>query len=552
MTKVDVSSPATPHVDEASVSLLFPRMPDGRDVGVPACFADLNLDRVEDWLAGTRSREAPRYRDMVRQTFRTLVTDPEVISYRLAVFGDLSDPGLRQVMTEFNEAMKSVRRLTTGAKKSGDQHVGEGLRMRAISSYVDAVEACADALDQHRPESDGLRRVQDFLSSLRRSEGFERLAADNRSLNDRLQQVHYALRIRGGRVTVTPERYEGDYSAEVLATFERFRQVDAEDHLVRTGAGGMGYIEAVILGFVARENRELFAEVNAHVRRQERFLHPVVDRLDSELEFLLAYCQLIDQLTAAGRTFVRPELIAHDDRTQPSVTIEGGVDLALALKTNHVIPNSVGPAADDLFVVVSGPNQGGKTTFVRMIGQICYLAGLGCPVPARLARIRPIDQIYTHFERQEDRERETPGGKLEDDLVRIREILDHATDRSLILINEMFASTTLADAAYLGDKILDQLERIGAFTVWVTFVEDLARRSGRTVSMVSQTRKDDPTVRTFEVLPQAPAGRIYAEAIAALHGLRGEDILQRIAEVPDETPVSPKKSEPGANNGGGE
>lgn len=528
MARVELQQRYAGTAQDSRVSLLFPGGAPEQQPEPPDCFGDLNLDQVDDWLAKNRDAFT------IHRAFRTLLEDPRLINFRLDVFDDLADGGTARSLTAFNDAMRMVRRLAVAASKSEDRHVAEGFLMRAIGEYVTAVRAVGDDLDRQPIRSAGLVAVRDYLAGYQRSEGFQRMARDNEDLDHRLQEVHYALRIRGDKVTVTPEHYAGDYSAEVLATFERFRQADAEDHLVKLTRTGIGHIEAIILGFVARQNEELFNEVASHVQRQARFLDPVVDRVDHELEFYLSYLAMMRELTANGLPFSRPVIRDEsDDDHVPRLHVVGGFDLALALKGEQVITNDVRMGHDQQFVIVTGPNQGGKTTFARMIGEIHYLAGLGCPVPGESVLLRRPDKVLTHFERQEDRERETGGGKLEDDLVRVREVLQRATDRTVVVINEMFASTTLSDAGYLGGKILDQLGSIGSTVIWVTFVEDLARRGSGTVSMVSQVRKDDPTVRTFKILPQPPAGKIYAEAIAARHKLRREDVLQRIGDRPD-------------------
>ena len=98
-------------------------------------------------------------------------------------------------------------------------------------------------------------------------------------------------------------------------------------------------------------------------------------------------------------------------------------------------------------------------------------------------------------------------------------MIEQATGRSIVVMNESFASTTAEDQLLLGRRILERLIGMDLLAVYVTFIDELSRLGPSVVSMLSMVAPDNPAQRTFKVLRRPADGRAYAMVLAEAHGL---------------------------------
>lgn len=485
----------------------------------PDFFHDLNLDQV--FQAVVQKREEYKLDAFFRLPLRTA----SAVRYRQDVFRDL-EAGLAPAVQEFASSLRRVRSHLTGAEQRHHAYGRAAYFLDAGHIYCEAVLALEAAIDGAEPASESFRRCRSYLQAYRTSEPFHALLQETIRLKKELADVRYCVRIRGSRVIVTPYQGEADYSSEVLEVFRKFQQGDVESRLVEYSPEFNNHVQERIVDLVARLYPDLFRSLLEYPKTFADLVAPDVGRFDREVQFYLGYLGLLMPLRAAGLPFCYPAVSSRTKDVAAAETFDLALALKLVAEEKRVVGNDFELSSGERILVVSGPNQGGKTTLARTFGQLHHLAALGCPVPGSSSRLYLCDRIFTHFERRE--QVEDLHSKLQDELLRVREILRRATPCSIVILNESLASTTVDDAVFLGREVIGKLVELDALAVYVTFIDELSRLGPSVVSMVSTVVPDNPAQRTFKVVRQVADGRAYAAAIAEKHGLTSRAIKERM------------------------
>lgn len=487
----------------------------------PEFFADLNCDQFVDTV--TTGREEYNLKPFFQACLRRV----DATTYRHEVMQDLENAVLLEQVRSFAKNMHNMREHLVRVQKLYYKLQKQAWFLDAVEIYCEAINAFVSGLRETDLRSRGFLGFRDYLADYSQSVRFTELLSETKTLKDALATVNYCVLIKGGRFTVRKYSEERDYSADVEATFEKFKQGAVKDYKVSfSEAEEMNHVEEKILEFVSKLHPEVFVPMDEYFVRNANYLDDTMAAFDREIQFYLAYLDYMESLKRAGLHFCYPRLSDTDKEVYDYEGFDAVLAHKLVKQNERVVSNDFYLKGQERILVISGPNQGGKTTFARAFGQLHYLASIGLPVPGKEAQLFLFDQLFTHFEKEE--KVENLRGKLEDDLVRIHNILERVTPRSIIIMNEIFTSTTIQDEIFLSKKVMEQIAALDLLCAWVTFVDELASYGPRTVSMVSTVVPDNPALRTFKVVRRPADGLAYAMAIAQKYRLTYDSIMERI------------------------
>lgn len=488
---------------------------------IPDFFKDLHLDLVVSNI--TKGKE--NYK--LNTHFYNSLPNLSLIIYRQDVMKDVEDINIKNCINNFSAAIQQMNTKLKKVAACTYRYQKERLFIDAVFLYCNAVMQLKNALKILTIHSEGLTSFIIYLETYTKSEKFLYLKQTCENILEKLQQVHYTLHIKDLTINILPYQLQTDYTPETQKIYNKFSFKEAKNYKQEfLFTEEMNNVEAEILKGVASLYPQLFEQLCNFYQTQQQYTDATIITFDNEIQFYIAYLDYIEKIKKNGCSFCYPVVQENSNY----INAEDTFDIALAYKLTQEktvpVTNTFSLSGKERIIIVSGPNQGGKTTFARTFAQLHYLAKLGCCVPGTNATLTLYDNIYTHFERIENLKEQK--SKLEQDLLRIYSILNNATDKSIIILNEIFSSTTLQDAQFLCEKILKQIVKLNNYCVWVSFIHELVNLSDTTVSMVSTIVPENPSVRTFKIIKKNPDGIAYALSLAQKYKLTYQQLTQRI------------------------
>jgi hypothetical protein len=347
------------------------------------------------------------------------------------------------------------------------------------------------AMIQQELDDDYLAVVEDHLKALK----FQRGVLISAELGRGNEGTHYVLR--------QPNHDDRNWLQRILApkspTYS-FTLHPRDDH----GARALGELRARGVNRVANA----VAQSADHV---ESFLNA----LRLELAFYIGCLNLSEQLAQLGEPIAFPQPVPAGERR---LCCTGLYDIALALTMKQkVISNDVAADGKEL-VIITGANQGGKSTFLRSIGLAQLMMQCGMFVPAESFCANVCDSLFTHYKREEDATMES--GKLDEELSRMSDIVNNITSNSMVLFNESFAATNEREGSEIARQIVSALleQRIKVFFVThlYEFASNFYDKKMENAMFLRAERQADGR-RTFKLIEREPLPTSY-----------GADLYQRI------------------------
>lgn len=488
----------------------------------PAFFQDLQLE----YLLGIIERDAKGYN--IRPHFYTFPGSEKMIRYRQEIFQDLSDRKLYDDLEDFCLQMQRSRDSYSLSLQCEEEIQRASYYLEAASIYWKSILFLSESLNSAKLASEGMHSLQNFLNkeiTEKRNGGFEQ---GIRRACEFFSQIRFRLNIEEDRITIAEETIEPDNYLENLAkvTGKDVIQTDMVITGIFPNRLEPSCLEMTLVNLLWKSNPGIFHEIKSFYHNYPEFYAKPILRFEEEIPVYLSFLKFREKTENLGFALRLPQLSSRNE-FQGS----GLYDLALVWKNANrdyrVVSNEFSYPEHSSFFVVTGPNQGGKTTFARSMGQAVYFSMMGMYANAEELTIPFFRDIATHFEVEE--QLQSNSGKLKEEINRLAPMMKGTITNQFVILNELFTTATTHDALIMGKEVMKHFLGKECYGIYVTHIQELAEETEQIISLAAQIREEKEQRRTYRILPMKAKGYGYSESLVKEFELRYEDIKRRLS-----------------------
>lgn len=554
-------------LEKAEISLLWPNDASYNfwmlDVVYTRNFIkDLNIDKLLD---ETRFERVDR--EKLKLLFANPCTSEEVLQYRLDLMQDFVENDW--LLDNFKEYVKAMVFIESCSKERFANIKGIHVQtyfFEKASAFASLIIGIKDCLEERNESirSEGLKQLLIYVNKISEEQEFRSMIEDIKRINEEYEKVSdiyielgYSEGLKDIAISVEKSKnntaFKEPLISQILSNGAAFLDDSDKSYFNVYYDERFSRLEEIIFERLQMKKPDVFNSLQAFFKRYSEKDFEEVCSIRIEAEFYIKFSELVRRLERLGLKFCKPLIV---EATKNTTRIEGLYDLSLAMQrikdgkyelSKEVVCNDLSFDQEGEFYVLTGPNKGGKTTYIRSIGIAQVLFEAGCFVPAARAEMSIADAIHTHFPEEESIGIDK--GRLGEEAERISVIINNSTSKSLVLLNETFSSTRRIDGYYLGRDVLKILMSLKCKGIYVTHFGELAddidslneevSEGSKLAGLVAGIEDTDNTGltgnRTYRIRKMRSDGFGYSRDIVLKHGLSSEQItalLKRRGYIP--------------------
>ncbi len=543
---------------------------------------DLGLESFCEAVSGDAKE-----RRMIINVLSEITDDASVAAYRRQIFADIFRlPELRENMLQLFDKLQFMNDFS-GIHKTSDEEIGLWHlfhRLDELDDYIKIIETLRDCLSDDRIQAEGLISLRDYIDELYGDAYFAEMKKDIAALKMKasdVQSITLGINVNErfeavsiGLVSVNkkPFKKSGIVSnfADAIAAKDKLRETadwDGDMHyqlidtegkrsfidfmkdqaavqssfgtnarsmstIVNTPADGGAANSTFYLGDVVNKMLgSLVKKLRDTLTKYADVAIVNVSGLVPEFKYYIRCAEFIGSLMEKGCVFCEAQPETADDT---SMTAKGFYNLKLAINMENVgeiVSNDLTFDKKHTVYILTGANRGGKTTITQAVGQLFVLAQGGLFVPAESFNYVPCDCIFTHFPADEDKTMDL--GRLGEECVRFKEIFSQSTDKSLLLLNETFSTTSFEEGYYIAKDSVKAILTKSVRTIYNTHMHKLGKdaeeltRESTEAGAASLIMRTEDGKRSFKVALAQPEGSSYARDIAEKYGVTYDMLINK-------------------------